>query len=137
MVPIARRKSDLEFQEQCALFVWARNPLVLNSMPALALLEGSMNGVALTKAQAGKAKAAGMLTGSLDVRLPVARGGYLGFSFELKIGKNTLTTDQKRISALLRDEGWLVGCYWDWYHAREDIINYLANSRTLEKTPAG
>lgn len=131
------KRNNHEFESQSALFIWARIPIVIVQHPELRLLEGSANGVALSKAQAGKAYAAGVLKGSLDVRLPVARGGYIGMAFEMKAGKNKLTTEQTIIGDLLRAEGWLVDCFWDWALARAAILDYLAAPRTLEKTPAG
>lgn len=72
----APRRSP-EFDEQCALIEWARIPAVVAQYPGIDLLEGSMNGVKLSKAQAGKAKAAGMLTGAHDVRLPETASTHL------------------------------------------------------------
>jgi hypothetical protein len=122
---IPKRKNQPEFEHQCALFFWARNPAVVRRFPALALLEGSMNGVKLTKAQAVKAKAAGMLKGSHDVRLPVARGQWLGLSIELKAGDNKPTKEQKEIGVLLASEGWQVHYIYDWEDAKQVIENYL------------
>lgn len=123
----APRRSP-EFDEQCALFDWARIPAVVRAYPGIELLEGSMNGVKLSKAQAGKAKAAGMLTGAHDVRLPVARGGYIGLSIEMKAGKNKPTTEQLWYGGRLSAEGWCVRYYWSWIDAKEAIIAYLGGS---------
>ena len=84
-----------------------------------------MNGIKLTIGQAKKAKAAGMLKGSHDVKLPIARGGYIGLSIELKYGKNRATTDQKEIASLLQKEGHFVIFCWDWEEAKRLIIDYL------------
>ncbi len=73
----------LEADEQAALFRWAKE--FEREYPELALLNGSLNGVHLSKAQAGKAKAAGMKKGFPDINLPVPRGGYHGLYIELKI----------------------------------------------------
>jgi hypothetical protein len=114
-----------EFTSQAALFTWARLPTIVKAYPGIDLLEGSMNGVRLTKAQAGKAKAAGMLKGSHDVKLPIARGPYRGLSIEMKFGKNTLTDEQKWYGQRLRNEGWRVEACWDWVAARNLVIEYL------------
>lgn len=126
---IPRRKNQPEFEHQCALFTWARNPAVVRALPGIELLEGSMNGVKLTKAQAGKAKAAGMLKGSHDVRLPVARGRWIGLSIELKAGNNKPTDEQLQIGALLEGEGWQVHFIWDWEEAKAIIEAYLSLPR--------
>lgn len=115
-----------EFQEQCALFEWSRNPAVQKKYHGIDLLEASLNGVHLSKAQAGKAWAAGMLRGALDLNLPVARGRYHGLRIEMKFGKNKMTDDQKWYAGRLVDEGWCVVTSWDWQSAQRVIIEYLA-----------
>ena len=112
-----------EFQMQSALFKWAQLPYW--RFPVLRLLRGSMNGVKLSKAQAGKAKAAGMLTGEHDVTLQVARCGYIGLSIELKYGRNKPTQAQLDYGAMLTAEGWLVKYLWSWEEAADLIIAYL------------
>lgn len=113
-----------EFLHQCSLFEWAR--LQHHIYPGLDLLEGSMNGVRLTPAQAGKAKAAGMLKGSHDVKLPVARGPYIGLSIELKYKKNKPTAEQLDYGERMHAQGHKVAYCWDWVEARDIIIAYLA-----------
>jgi len=120
----ARRRSP-EFSEQCALFLWARNPATLRKYPELRLLSCSLNGVKLSKAQAGKAKAAGMLAGEHDVRLPVARGTYTSLSIEMKAGDNQPTKAQLEYGALLEAEGGCVRYCWSWIEAKEAIEHYL------------
>ncbi len=130
------KRNNHEFEHQCALFEWRDIPAVLRTYPALHLLQGSMNGIPLGAAIAGKAKAAGMLKGWPDVQLPVARGRWIGLTVELKYGKNKATTEQIEIGQLLAAEGWLVTYHWDWIEARDEIIAYL-NLPKGEKTPAG
>ena len=114
-----------EFAHQSALFEWARQPAVRAKFKGIDLLEGSMNGVKLTKAQAGKAKAAGMLKGSHDIKLPVRRGQYIGLSIELKYGKNKPTADQLWYGGRLQQEGWRVEYAWSWTDARDIIVQYM------------
>jgi hypothetical protein len=114
-----------EHAQQCALFQWARLPAVVKAYPGIDLLEGTLNGVRLTKGQAGKAKAAGMLNGVHDVRLPVARGPYRGLSIEMKWGHNKPTDEQVWYGDRLRSEGWRVETCWDWIAARDVIVEYL------------
>lgn len=125
----AAPRAQPEFLEQSALFEWARLPAVVRGYPGIELLEGSMNGVKLSKAQAGKAKAAGMLTGSHDVRLPVPRGQWIGSSIEMKAGDNRPTDKQLEIGALLEAEGWRVHYVWAWTEAQAIIMEYLMLSR--------
>ncbi|CAB3972272.1 hypothetical protein BLA3211_06878 [Burkholderia aenigmatica] len=122
-------RAQPEHDSQVALFEWARMPSVVRSLPGLDLLEGSMNGVKLTKAQAGKAKAAGMLKGSHDVRLPVARGHWIGLSIELKAAKGRPTDEQLAIGSRLEEEGWRVHFVWDWLEAVRIITEYLSLPR--------
>jgi hypothetical protein len=114
-----------EHAHQSALFAWGRLPSVIAAYPGIDLLEGTMNGVKLTKAQAGKAKAAGMLKGSHDVRLPVARGPYRGLSIEMKFGRNKQTDEQIWYGERMRQEWWRVEVCYDWIAARDIIIEYL------------
>ena len=114
-----------EFQHQAALFAWARNPVMLALRPALRLLSSSLNGVRLTKAQAGKAKAAGMLRGEWDVKLPVARGPYIGLLIEMKAGRNKLTKEQQEYGAQMEIERWKLAVCYDWEAAMREITTYL------------
>jgi hypothetical protein len=124
--PSARKKpAQHEFQHQCALFDWARNPAVERSLPGIAFMSASLNGVPLPPALARKMSRAGMLAGEYDVRLPVPRGAWIGFILEMKFGKNDRSDKQRWYGAGLEAEGWKIGTYWDWEDARRDIILYL------------
>lgn len=121
----AKRRAEPEFAQQSALFSWARIPAVVHQYPGIDLLSCSLNGVKLTKAQAGKAKAAGMLKGEWDVRLPVARGAHIGLAIEMKAGRNKLTAEQERHGERLRQEGWLTAVCYTWEAAKDIITTYL------------
>lgn len=121
-----------EFQSQCALVEWARNPAVQRQYPGIDLLEASLNGVKLSKAQAGKAKAAGLLKGALDLNLPVARGPHHGLRLEMKFGRNKLTDEQAWYAGRLREEGWRVETCYDWTAAMNLIIAYLGQGELSE-----
>lgn len=118
-----RPRASPEFAMQAALFNWAE--LFEKKYPVLRLLRGSLNGVHLSKAQAGKAKAAGMKKGEHDVTLMSPRGGYTGLSIELKCGKNKPTTDQLEYGECLKSEGWFVAYCWEWTEAADLIKRYL------------
>lgn len=97
----------------------------MNVYPVLRLLRGSMNGVHLSRAQAGKAKAAGVLKGEHDITLPVKRSGFIGLSIELKAGNNKPTREQLDYGSMLEAEGWKVSYSWEWTEAADLIIRYL------------
>ena len=124
-----------EHSHQCALFSWARNPATLKKYPALDLLEGSTNGVKMGFKLGKKMKDAGMLKGSHDITLKVARGGFKGLSIELKrpasvgVKKGVLSEEQKWYGARLEQEGWRVEYCFGWDAAREVIIDYLESSK--------
>lgn len=99
-------------------------------------MEASLNGVRLSTAQAGKAYAAGMLAGALDINLPVARGPYHGMRIEMKFGKGRMTDDQKWYAARLVELGWYVVTCWDWEEAREEIIDYLTQKDLFPRAAA-
>lgn len=114
-----------EFQHQCALFEWARLPLMLRKYPELALLSSSQNGAHMDKAEAVRAKRAGLLPGELDVKLPVARGGFIGLALDMKYGDNRPTKEQMQYGMALALEGHLVAFVWTWEAARDLIVKYL------------
>lgn len=121
-----KKREEPEFLEQSALFEWARKPAVVAKYPALKLMSASLNGVKLSKAQAGKAKAAGMLRGEWDIRLPVPRGGYTGLIIEMKAGRNTLTSEQEEYGSDMAREGWARAVCYSWTDAMDKIVAYLA-----------
>ena len=114
-----------EKQNQEALFSWAKNHATLAKYPALDLLSSSLNGVRLTIMQAVFAKRGGMLKGEWDVRLPVARGQYIGLIIEMKAGKNTLTKEQKYYEMRMKQEGHYTAVCYDWISAKAVIEGYL------------
>lgn len=116
-----------EHAHQCALVTWSRLPTTIAQYPGIDLLEASLNGCKLSKAQAGKAWAAGMLKGALDLNLPVARGGYFGCRIEMKYGRNGMTEEQKWHARRLTEEGWLTVTCYNWLAARDAIIEYLSS----------
>lgn len=122
---IPRRKAQPEHEHQVALFTWARNPAVVRALPGIELLSASLNGVKLTKSQAGKAKAAGMLKGESDVRLPVARGRWIGLAIELKVKPNRPTPEQLEYGARMEAEGHKFLVIYDWEDAKREIERYL------------
>lgn len=66
-------KSKSEFDHQCEVFEWARNPLVLKKYPQLELMFAINNGLKLSIGQAVKAKRSGTNRGILDIMVPFPR----------------------------------------------------------------
>lgn len=122
-----------EHLHQVTLFDYFRHPLVLKKYPDADILFSTLNGVRLSKAQAGKAKAAGMLAGVYDVWLPVRRGDCPGLLIEMKFGDGRLSKEQKWFRGRMLEQGWLVAETWDWIAARDAIVEYL----TLPKEKNG
>ena len=118
-----------EHRMQVALFKWIRNPATLKKYPELHLASSSLNGVRLSPSQAAKAKAAGMLAGEHDIRLPVARGGYTSLSIEMKAGTGVPSKKQLEYGERLEAEGGFVRYCWDWLEAKQVIEEYLAMPR--------
>lgn len=112
-----------EFEEQAAIVKWAR--LMAVQYPELKLLNASANGVRLTKAQAGKAKAAGMVAGWPDLNLPVPRGGFYGMYIELKIGNRKPKPHQEEILKALAAQGYCCQAIWGAEVAINFIEEYL------------
>ena len=115
-----KRPRPTEHNEQVAVIFWARIQAKRN--PELELLAAVPNGAKLpyrknSKGQryspeAMKLKAEGLLPGFPDLFLPVARNGYHGALWELKVGKNVPSDEQKRIIELLLAQGYFVDvCY--------------------------
>lgn len=86
--------------EQSAVVGWARANET--RYPGLWMLHCSLNGVPLSKAQAGKAKSQGMLRGVPDLFLPYPCGKYVGLYIEMKFGRNQATPEQERFLAAVR-----------------------------------
>lgn len=91
--PPMRRPGHPEADEQAKVVAWARRNE--SAFPGLWLLHCSLNGVKLSKAQAGIAKGQGMLSGVPDLFLPYPCGKYVGLYIEMKHGKNKPTPEQQ------------------------------------------
>jgi len=104
-------KEPDEWRQQAALFLWAEE--MLDRYPELDLLEGSLNGVKLTKGQAIKAKRCGMKKGVPDLHLPVASRGFHSLYIELKKKKGGVEEPEQiaRISRLNDEGNYALFCY--------------------------
>ena len=120
--PRTKRNAQPEAIEQAKVIAWARANE--RNYPYLQLLHCSLNGVKMTKAQAGRAIAQGMLSGVPDLFLPVRRGGYAGLYIEMKWGKNTTTPNQKTYKADVESQGFLAKVCYSAKEAIEVIQKY-------------
>lgn len=93
--------------------------------PKLRRLYHVPNGGRRPKGAAGKVKGEGQRAGVLDYCLPVARGGYHGLYFELKIKPNRLTPGQRAEIDALRADGYRAEVCWSWQECSELLTEYL------------
>ena len=107
---MARKSAPLfsepyEAWEQEQVFLWAFH--MEPRHPVLALMQGSINGVRIRDWGAlAKMKKQGLKKGFPDISLPVPRHGYNGLFIELKrVKTGTVSSEQKKILAMLNDEG--------------------------------
>jgi len=114
----------LESAHQQQVIEWARMASRSAKYPMLNMLHCSLNGVKLSKSQAGIAKAQGMLSGVPDLFLPVAVGKYHGLYIEMKHGKNTLTENQKKFLQNAANVGYAVSVCYSAQEAIKRIEDY-------------
>ena len=109
-IKLKRRNAQPEAIEQAKVIAWARDNE--RNYPYLQLLHCSLNGVKMTKAQAGRAIAQGMLSGVPDLFLPVPKNGYHGLFIEMKYGSNKVTENQEKFLQNAANVGYsVVVCY--------------------------
>lgn len=119
--PATRRRSP-EHEEQAALIRW--RDMFAPTEPRLKWLHCSMNGVKLTKAQAGKAKAAGMTPGVWDLFLPASSEYWCGLYIEMKSDRGRLTPEQIAFQKDFSKDFQFVVCR-SWREAAIEICDYL------------
>jgi len=114
-----------EFQEQCEVFEWARDSLVLKKYPDLALMFCTGNGLKLSIGQAVKFKRQGNLKGVHDVILLVPKKYFHGLLIEMKKSDGKLSKDQKWFHKEMTDRNYLsIACYSS-KEAIDAIVEYL------------
>jgi hypothetical protein len=99
-----KRNAQPEAVEQEKVIKWARDNE--KNYPFLWMLHSSLNGVRLSKMQAGKAKASGMLSGVPDLFLPVPRGCFFGLYIEMKSAKGRISSEQSKFLQAASDFGY-------------------------------
>jgi len=113
-----------ESAHQQQVIEWVRMASRSAKYPMLNMLHCSLNGVKLSKTQAGIAKAQGMLSGVPDLFLPVPRGKYHGLFIEMKHGTNTLTDNQKKFLQNAANVGFAVSVCYSAQEAIKRIEDY-------------
>ena len=117
-----KRNAQPEAAEQEKVIKWARDNE--NNYPFLWMLHSSLNGVKLSKIQAGKAKASGMLSGVPDLFLPVPMGGYHGLFIEMKSEKGRVTDNQEWFLSKTEGLGYKTAVCYSADEAIKTIENY-------------
>ncbi len=117
-----RNAAQPEAIEQAKVIAWARANE--NNYPYLWMLHSSLNGVKMTKAQAGRAIAQGMLSGVPDLFLPVPKNGYHGLFIEMKYGSNKVTENQEKFLQNAANAGYAVSVCYSANEAIKRIEDY-------------
>ena len=120
--PRTKRNAQPEAIEQAKVIAWARANE--RNYPYLQLLHCSLNGVKMTKAQAGRAIAQGMLSGVPDLFLPVPKNGYHGLFIEMKYGSNKVTENQEKFLQNAANVGFAVSVCYSAQEAIKRIEDY-------------
>ena len=117
-----KRNAQPEAAEQENVIKWARDNE--KNYPFLWMLHSSLNGVKLSKIQAGKAKASGMLSGVPDLFLPVPRGSFCGLYIEMKSATGRIMPSQSRYLSAVSDFGYSAVVCYSANEAIKTIENY-------------
>ena len=120
--PRTKRNAQPEAIEQAKVIAWARANE--NNYPYLWMLHSSLNGVKMTKAQAGRAIAQGMLSGVPDLFLPVPKNGYHGLFIEMKYGSNKVTENQEKFLQNAANVGYAISVCYSANEAMKRIEDY-------------
>jgi hypothetical protein len=98
------KRSQPEHDEQVGVFNKLRS--CEQDHPDLAFVFAVPNGGARHPAVAGRLKAEGVKRGVPDICIPIPRKGFHGLFIEMKVGKNTITPDQKAYRDFLIRQGY-------------------------------
>ncbi len=115
---------DLEHQMQAAYFLWSSANL--QRFPELELLHATPNGGQRSITTAVKLKREGVKAGEPDVKLPVARGGFVGLAIEFKSRAGNPTNEQQRRIDLYQKNGWCAVLCWSLDAAIATTERYLS-----------
>lgn len=92
--------------------------------PEMARIFSVPNGQLRHPAVAAKLKAGGVRAGVVDVWWPLRRGGYNGFVFEFKAGKNKATASQESWLEFMLSQGWNTGIFYGAEEAWVETLSY-------------
>ena len=120
--PRTKRNAQPEAIEQAKVIAWARANE--RNYPYLQLLHCSLNGVKMTKAQAGRAIAQGMLSGVPDLFLPVKNNNFVGLYIEMKSTKGRVSVEQSRYLKCAAENGYAVSVCYSANEAIKRIEDY-------------
>ena len=112
-----------EHTEQVKIFQWAAHRLGV--YPELESMYAIPNANKRTKFQGQWLVDEGLKSGTPDICLPCARGGYHSLYVELKHGRNKTTDNQKKRIKMLNDQGNLAIVCYEFEGARDAIVEYL------------
>lgn len=125
-IKLKRRNAQPEAIEQAKVIAWAKANE--RNYPYLWLLHCSLNGVKMTKAQAGRAVAQGMKKGVADLFLPVKKGVYSGLYIEMKSEKGRTSIDQSKFLKAVSDNGYSAFVCYSAVEAIDKIKSYYNQS---------
>ncbi len=120
--PRTKRNAQPEAIEQAKVIDWAKANE--RNYPYLQLLHCSLNGVKLSKAQAGKALKQGMKKGVPDLFLPVKQGGFSGLYIEMKSAKGRISIEQSKFLKDVSDNGYAAFVCYSANEAIKRIEDY-------------
>lgn len=106
-----------------AVFSW--RDYVIGRYPELDMLFHVANEGVRSKAQGAKLVAVGLTRGIPDIFLDVARGGFHGARFELKVPGGKVSSSQVRRIERYTDEGYFARVCWGAEEAIKSIEHYL------------
>ena len=127
-----------EHDEQVALFQW--KDAIAREYPDLCMMYAIPNGafygnnmirirgkeVPARIIQANRMRAEGLQPGMLDICLPVARDGYHGFYWEMKVKPNKPSEEQEWWMEQLAKQGYKVGWGYGQDEAKKAICEYMS-----------
>ncbi len=117
-----KKRAQPEAAEQEKVIAWAKENE--NNYLFLWLLHSSLNGVKLSKAQAGKALKQGMKKGVPDLFLPVKQGGFSGLYIEMKSTKGRVSVEQSRYLKCAAENGYAISVCYSANEAIKRIEDY-------------
>lgn len=120
----------VEQQHQQALIEWA-GWVRLGRRKLVDYLWHTPNGGARSKAEAGILKSMGVKRGIPDLQLAIAVTPFHGLFIEMKSLGETLSSEQREVHELLREEGYRVDTCFTIDEAKHSIERYLLPSGRL------